>query len=292
MKCPICHSAQLNLVFSSKTPFNKLKVRPLPIYKAYRCFVCQHMVAEGDFSEALIRELYSIDFYSSGQQAKNSHAIGKSSPVLMNAEKRMSYLRHLKTSGRLLDVGAGRGCFVEIASHTYDSSGIESAKAAVVLAEKEGILVRHENFLETSGVSEYDILTMWDVLSCFKEPYRTVEKARELLRPEGLFVFTVPRTNSLISRLLKRFWPLFIPPMSIHYYSEASVRHLLEKSGFTLVDLRVVGKRVSLQFMVEKLLRVFGIGGLYKLVKVITPNFSIPLNLRDIMTVVAEKKGC
>jgi SAM-dependent methyltransferase len=259
-------------------------------YQLWRCDTCDHQWCTGDTSDDLLNRIYSGTFHQTAQQSGDV----ASSPIVANAKVRADWLtRELDLTGKLLDVGAGNGHFVQQASLAgFDSQGIELSDEAAETARAMGANVTTRDYMSdelTAG--QFDVVTMWDVLCGFADPVGAVERAKALLRPGGAFVFTVADAGSRMARWSGRYWPLLIPPVNLHYFTRESVDRLLGEHGFEMQRFEHHGKRLSVRFVWQKALRTLRVSPLEtRFAKFIPLSWRIRLNLGDIATVVAVRK--
>lgn len=283
-QCPICDGPS-ETQFEVRSPFALEKV-----YEVRRCRGCRHRFVVGDRSAALLDRIYGSAFHESAQQAAAGKGEDAASPIVGNALQRSLWLHDLGLRGRLLDVGAGRGYFVQAASRHFDAQGIELSASAAEHARALGVPVVQGDFLtDEYQPGSFDVITLWDVLASLPDPRRVGAKLAQLVRPGGHVVMTVPYGESVAARLSGRFWPLLIPPVNLDYYSHRSLRLLLEQAGFSVREMRCRGKAVSMQFLAVKLARSIRLHSLEKLASAIPRGWKTQLNLHDIVTVVAER---
>jgi len=285
--CPICNCADTRRLRVARTPYLDRSL----LYDVMSCGGCDHMWCRGEASPEILTRIYSTDFHGSSQQLAANGDEARS-PVVENAWTRSAKLASQRSTGRLLDVGAGNGYFVNAArKHGFDAEGVDIAPQAADIAARSGAKVHVGDFQQMMNLSgNYDIITMWDVLCGFPDPHRAMARVRELMAPGGLFVATVCDRSSRMARLSGRFWPLLIPPVNLHYFSRESMNRLLAAHGFSPVDFRHDGKSVSLRFVGQKLMRTVGLASLEpSLAPLIPAGWRATLNLGDIATVVAMR---
>lgn len=111
--------------------------------------------------------------------------------------RRVERIRALVPSGRLLDIGAGRGDFGAQARRYYEVEGTEvSSEGAQLAKDRHGLEIRLGDVLELDlPKAHYDIITMWHVLEHVAEPRAVLERCRELLKPGGVICVAVPNTD-------------------------------------------------------------------------------------------------
>lgn len=288
--CPICGTPARQRM-SVSTPYLERRQR----YDVLSCPECRHIWCLGDTSAALLHRIYSESFHNTSQQLAKEHARkeDKHSPIVQNAAWRAEWLCGLGLVGTLLDVGAGNGYFVrEVSNAGFTAEGIDLSADAAATAASIGVAVRTGDFLATDFLRHsYDVVTMWDVLCGFPDTHSVVAQVRELLTPEGMFIFTVAEGSSWMARWCGRFWPLLIPPVNLHYFSPESIERLLEQHGMAMVRYEYQGKWLSVRFLWQKALRTLHISPLETAIANHIPlQWRVRLNLRDIATVVARPR--
>jgi SAM-dependent methyltransferase len=76
---------------------------------------------------------------------------------------------------------------------------------------------------------------MFDVIEHLFHPREVLEGVRRVLAPNGLFVVTTPNFNALSRRALGAQWATLSPLEHMYYYTEATLRQMLETCGFIRV---------------------------------------------------------
>ncbi|CUJ28403.1 class I SAM-dependent methyltransferase [Achromobacter xylosoxidans] len=279
--CPVCCRAATVKIHDLQSPYiNSL------IYTVHKCSDCGHRFAVGPISQEILDAVYGAAFHSTSQQ----RAVGPESSIYINATQRVRWLTANNLHGKLLDVGAGRGYFVKIASSTFEAQGIDYSKNAAEYGRDLDICLSSGDFLEANYAPEsFDVLTFWDVLASMIDVHATIQKSAQLLRHGGHAVFTLPMGDSLACRIAGARWPLWIPPVNLHYFSKDSIKTLLSQHGFEVVRMEYLAKRVSANFLLLKLARSFGLKRLEGPLAGASFSWAIPVNLGDILTVMAKK---
>ncbi|MNK56728.1 Methyltransferase domain protein [compost metagenome] len=279
--CPVCQGTATSKIHELQSPY----IDSL-FYTVLRCSECGHCYAAGPIAPEILDQVYGAVFHSTSQQ----RAAGPGSSISINAAQRVSWLTENGLHGRLLDVGAGRGYFVRMASSVFEAQGIDYSKNATEYGRELGICLASGDFLEASyPPGFFDVLTFWDVLASMTNVHATVRKSAQLLRKGGHAVFTLPMGDSLACRIAGKRWPLWIPPVNLHYFSKNSVTTLLDMHGFEIVRMEFLTKRVSANFLLLKLARSIGLKRLEGSLAGASFSWAIPINLGDILTVMARK---
>ena len=148
--------------------------------------------------------------------------------------------RHRAAPARLLDVGAGAGCFLEAASaRGYDAGGLEpSAECVRLVRERVPSARMVHGSIESANIASgsYDIVTLWDVLEHLTDPRATVRRLASWLSPGGLLALQLPDGNSLPARLFGASWPLLLRE-HLTYFDVATMTRLLETEGYRVVTI-------------------------------------------------------
>jgi 2-polyprenyl-3-methyl-5-hydroxy-6-metoxy-1,4-benzoquinol methylase len=150
----------------------------------------------------------------------------------------IGFLQDRKPSGRLLDIGAGTGLFLErMESRGYDVYGVEiseNAKDHFSTSLKPKIYDRN---LEECGFKEssFDIITMFQSLEHVHNFDGLLKEARRILKPDGIMYLTVPNADFCEYRIFGPYAYTLEVPRHLYFFTKQSLRNLLLKNGF-IVD--------------------------------------------------------
>lgn len=145
---------------------------------------------------------------------------------------------HGVPEGRVLDVGAGYGFFLEALERAgYETAGLEISDHAVEQARRRirGQVI--EQGAETPFPfpdDHFDAITLLDVIEHLQDYHQTLASCRRCLKPGGkLFVITL-NAHSLARPLLGKRWAWYQDPTHIHMFTP-----LMLKEGLTGVGLAI-----------------------------------------------------
>jgi len=152
-----------------------------------------------------------------------------------------SFLKVLENgegSKRLLDVGCANGDFPRfMAARGWEVEGVENAESSQRIKD---FRVYTEEF-DRIPVHEprYDAVTAWAVLEHVHDPTAYFQKASDVVKKGGLFVFLVQNFQSVASRCL------FCEdvPRHLYFFTRETVKRYLEKTGFAL-EKEVNGRKI------------------------------------------------
>ena len=147
-----------------------------------------------------------------------------------------------RTSGRLLDVGAGTGYF---AAHMRDRgwtvTALEPDEGARKLAlERANLAIRPTEDLFALEYGSFDVITLWHVLEHVHDPAGYLRQFRHLLAPDGLLLIAVPNPESRDARQYGPDWAAWDVPRHLWHFSPEAIRRLFSSTGFEMSGIRTM----------------------------------------------------
>ncbi|MGC9605508.1 MAG: class I SAM-dependent methyltransferase [Minisyncoccia bacterium] len=261
----------------------------------YRCRGCRLIFMHP--VPADVSEIYSEDYFGGARKGFGYVDYDADKiPMIPTFERYLGLIEDRRPGkGRLLDVGAATGFFMQIAEKRgWRTSGVEISPHATAVGVRKGL------HIETGTLSaldlpkgSFDAITMFDVIEHFTDPLAEVAAAARLLKPGGLLVVNTPDAGSVWARLLGRRWHLLVPPEHIHYFTADNLGRVLRANGFS-VDLRTkIGKRFTLPYVFKMLYSWQG-WPLWRRIYESSKgsrigSLSMPIDLRDNLFMIAVK---
>jgi SAM-dependent methyltransferase len=216
---------------------------------------------------------------------------------------RRSMVRHLEQMshfaahrGALLEIGCAYGFFLDEARHHYDRvAGVDVAAAAVERARRRFGVEAHAGSLLDIPFEDasFDVVCMWDTVEHLPRADRFIERARELLRPDGRLFLTTGDISSLNARVRAAKWRQIHPPSHVHYFSRQTIATLLGRLGFRVLGFETAAYYHSLYNVLASMAlqkgRAAGLSrtALRLLGERFTRGTGLWINLGDIMFVAA-----
>lgn len=188
--------------------------------------------------------------------------------------------------GNLLDIGSATGFFMKLAKDFgWSAEGIDISPWASLIGKKEGLRI-HRGSLEAGTFSEkhFDVATLFDVFEHFIFPRNMLKNVNLILKKGGLLVINTPDSNSYWARILGRYWQALVPPEHLYLFNQNNIKILLEEYGFQVLEVRKVGKKFTLEYILYTLL---GKPGLFD--KSWMNKIPIPLDVRDNILIISQK---
>jgi SAM-dependent methyltransferase len=253
-------------------------------------------------SRAELEAIYDESYFSSAAGDTKGQGyldyVGEEGLHRIAARRRLERLEQLIESGRLLDVGSAAGFFVdEAGSRGWEASGIDISPAMVRWGHEElgiELSVGDLQDLEASPGS-FDVVTMWDYLEHSRNPAADVARARTLLRPGGVLALSTGDAATLVARLCGIRWHLLTPRHHNFFFTSRTISDLLARQGFDVRSSGHPGSAYSIAYLAYKLRTLVDIQPVRALSSLSerTPfsRLTIPVNLFDIVTIIAEKRA-
>ncbi len=285
LTCPICECSGDIKIRHTKNGYN-----------IYRCDDCKLLFVHPRPSTHDLLEIYNESYFKRGNKYKAVHNPRQRYNYSYNDEQKIIIINKYYMSGKLLDVGCAMGDFLYRAKQeAFDVMGVEiSSYCADYVRNDLGINVHNGDLLSARLPSNaYDVVTLWDVIEHLENPFETLNEINRVLRPGGILCLSTGDAGSLYARVTGRFWHLLTPPQHLLYFNPENIGKILSRSGFVVNTVVHSGKYATVDFILFKARETFGavvlpfqvIAGLLGL-----GSIRLYINIRDIMTCVAEKR--
>jgi SAM-dependent methyltransferase len=147
-----------------------------------------------------------------------------------------------RTSGRLLDVGAGTGYFAEhMRDRGWTVTALEPDEGARRLAlERAKLAIRPAEDLFTLEPGTFDVITLWHVLEHVHAPADYLRQFRKLLAPGGMLIIAVPNPESRDARQYGPDWAAWDVPRHLWHFSPEAMRRMFLACGFAMSGMRTM----------------------------------------------------
>ncbi len=130
-----------------------------------------------------------------------------------------------KGTGSILDIGAGTGEFLKVASEKgWKIYGAEPNEKARSISEKKDVFLK-ESFTEFSN-QKFDVITLWHVLEHVPNLHEAISQIENLLKPGGTLLIALPNYKSYDANYYKEFWAAYDVPRHLWHFSKESMNKL------------------------------------------------------------------
>ncbi len=180
-----------------------------------------------------------IDYYSNNYQ-RTSYL----SPITVKRyNELLDGFEPFRKTGKLLDVGAGYGFFLEIARERgWEVHGTELTEEAVEHCRGKGIKMFQGEFHDLDlDPNSYDVIVSIEVIEHINTPIEYLNTAQKVLRKGGLFYLTTPNFNSILRYRLKEQYNVIEYPNHLCYYTSRTLTKLFTENGFQPMNMKTTG---------------------------------------------------
>lgn len=251
--CPVCHTAaEMATVFaeesidSSRLSGFSYASRKEPEYMSHRlvrCPVCALVYVCNPPEQVELTQAYHTAEYDSSDEADDAAQsyIRAIAPILAK----------LPTKQRVLEIGSGTGIFLELLKNQGFSEliGIEPSAAAIAAAPAHRREWLRQGIFEESAFApaSFDLICCFMTLEHVRDPMQIALSARQLLRPQGVFVTVTHDYSSFVNRCLGKKSPI-IDIEHMQLFSQSSVSELFQRAGFEHISTAPFSNRYSLNY--------------------------------------------
>ena len=239
IKCPNCNrSKRVILKFSAINKFN-----------IYICNLCQSGFTY-PIPNNLSKYYHSSYWVSSG-------ILGKFKKITFNLfhKRRKHWLKKYLKKGRILEIGAGEGDFIDLIGNRYETTGIEFPSAKI---KNKNIL--KTDYLNWQPNNKFDAVIFWESLEHVAKPLEFLKKSYKLLKNNGVILIEVPRFDSFESKLFKKHWFHLDPPRHLSHLTNKGQDILLNRSGYRLIEKKsVLAYEYVIWGFLESMMSIFAI---------------------------------
>lgn len=196
----------------------------------YKCKACALVQRYPMPTPAQLTKIYEMH-YSSVNITNNSTCQSSNDFAVQNYANLIKS-KLLLSSGRHLDYGCGEGKLVlklqriGLASYGFDEFHTPSGSV-------KGFI---NNYDELSG-SNFDVITLIEVIEHFDDLDFHLKRIYSLLRPGGLLFITTPNIAGLKSMIKRNRWNEITKDFHLYFFNAKSMKIHLQRNGFSLIEI-------------------------------------------------------
>jgi len=237
-KCPCCKSPKIAFALAAKDYTVSQEN-----FEIWQCNVCtarftQHIPAEDE-----IGKYYQSEDYISHSDTKKGwinsiyHFVRKRT---LSAKKNLIKKQTHLSTGKVLDVGAGTGAFLNsMQKNGWQAEGVEPDATAREKAKfLYGLDIKPSAELFNYLPESFDAITLWHVLEHVHDLDGYLEQLKKLLKKNGRIFIAVPNYTSYDAKVYQQFWAAYDVPRHLYHFSPVSMMQLLLRHGLQLKKIK------------------------------------------------------
>jgi len=236
--CPVCHHRHCTLAFQATDHFVSGEV--FPIYSCDQCGF--HMTGNLPPDDQMDQYYQSDDYISHSDTRKGLfnriyHTVRN---LMLNEKLNIVKRTTGKTTGRVLDIGAGTGYFMNFAARKgWETTGTERNSEARRFAKEHWKLeLLPGDHLFDLPPASFDAISMWHVLEHLPDQDKYWKTLFRLL-PEGGFLFiALPNFCSFDAVHYKEKWAAWDVPRHLWHYAPENIIRQAGNYGFRLTGMK------------------------------------------------------
>ena len=224
--CILCGSSKYGLLCSKDN------------WQVYKCENCGLGVLDPWPDKEEQNKLYSEAYFQSHYEAKIPLDSAKMKQRLKQENHRLRFFYKFKRSGKVLDIGCGRGYFLlACRKQGYKVEGIDISADAADYVKSELKIPLHVGELDSIdlGSKSFDIITLWHCLEHTADPNSYLQRAHKWLKDDGILVVDVPNYAGYDACKYESKWQQWDLPFHFYHFTPNSIIALLQKNGFAVI---------------------------------------------------------
>jgi 2-polyprenyl-3-methyl-5-hydroxy-6-metoxy-1,4-benzoquinol methylase len=185
-----------------------------------------------------LQDLYNQAYFASHYNEELKPDSDQMIRRLSQESHRLRFFHPYKKTGRILDIGCGRGYFLlACRKHNYEVEGIDISVAAAAYVRSTLNIPVHVGPINEITLADraYDAVTMWHSLEHTTDPHAYIQRARRWLKEDGILVVDVPNHEGYDALKMGSNWSQWDLPFHYFHFTPRSLAVLLEKHGFEIV---------------------------------------------------------
>jgi SAM-dependent methyltransferase len=237
--CPVCGGASINF-FVEKFG-----------YPIDRCESCNHIFTNPFPSLDALYYFYNSD-YKNFENEYFEESFDKRKLIFYPRAKMV--INKVGSKASILDIGGAVGIFASVISETSpmtqltvcDLSSNALERLTKRLPDVPNIV---GDFMELDSNKKWDAITMWDTFEHITAPQKALKKIRELLKSQGIFIFSTPNTDSFEWRIRNNNHIQLLPPGHVNLYNKTNISMLLQREGFNVDQIYTLNPDLDISYL-------------------------------------------
>lgn len=201
-----------------------------------RCASCGFLF-NPTVSSAQAHEIYDDTYFAEYPGGKDYESDPRQRAF--EANLRVEWLLKYSSGGRLLEVGAANGSFLEAAAAKgFDVFGVEPAPdIARHAAERTGLQIV-PGFIETVELPDepFDVICAWEVLEHLTQPIEALRRLRAHAADDAVLLLEIPNIAGDRAKALGTDWFHLDPENHVGFFTTEQLGSALKQSGWSMTE--------------------------------------------------------
>jgi 2-polyprenyl-3-methyl-5-hydroxy-6-metoxy-1,4-benzoquinol methylase len=251
VSCPLCGKDDCEMLFEAADRLELAKDK----FRIVRCTSCGLAYLNPRPEEGKLAGYYPKTYWGGKQRGVKD--------LFRRAEERLKENYKLKAlnkcgirSGRVLDVGCGRGEFLALLKKRgFQVAGLESGNEAVKRGREDFGLEITNGTLAGADFPEnsFDAVTMWHVLEHLPNPREALNAVRKLLKPGGVLLLALPDFGGFQAGFYREAWFGIDAPRHMTHFKRDTLSEMLGRADFKKIQFFPGGRRYETAMLVRSM---------------------------------------
>ncbi len=233
--CPACSSAKYTSVFQ-KEKFRFVKcyncrtvfVNPRPIERDIKAYYTKAKSCK-EFANMVKRK---------EERRKELIYIPRAKFVISKIEKYLARIENIS----ILEIGAGTGGFLEILKEKkpdWHFMAIEPEKISGRFLKERGFEVISDivEKVDRAQLPAINVILNFELIEHIFDSHKFIKKVYDILQPGGILALSTPNYNGFDFLAIGKNYKNIDAPNHLNYFNAESIRVLLKKAGFNILDI-------------------------------------------------------
>ncbi|MDO8460311.1 MAG: methyltransferase domain-containing protein [Nanoarchaeota archaeon] len=242
MKCLICNSSNVKKILLIHE-VSRYTGTPHPLYKCKNCGLIRPDPLP--YSDDTKLDIYDVSENIKFYDKKEDKIDTKSYEYIYyfkHFKPFISLVKKYKIKGKALDIGCGAGHLLKMLNKEgLVAEGTEISPRLVKALKKDSLKVYcAELGNKQLKKNNYNLITFNQVLEHIVDPESFLKEVNSLLHSEGYVILAVPYLYGLVPQILRTKWYGLGYGQHVNFFSQESMRILLERNGFKLQEFKIL----------------------------------------------------
>jgi SAM-dependent methyltransferase len=239
ISCPLCSGTR---GYTFCEAFDRVLKTPEVVWQVMLCPDCGYGWTEPPLAEEEIGNYYPASYLGDTRRMIAEYESGRlqRSRSWRKETEKAELVERFVRGGRILDVGCADARFLlSLDGSQWERWGVERSAPVVETVSgrfPELRMVTGDIHVRELPEGYFDVVSFWHVLEHLPAPAQVLARTRQLLKPGGTIVVSLPNLDSLQAHLFGRYWYGFDDvPRHLHHFTPPALARLFAGAGLAWV---------------------------------------------------------